>query len=218
VPSPKTPTQITSEFLVVGEGSGDASFIENLCKVRDIQGFQVEDARGESKFPEYLKGLPDRRGYERLKGILIVGDSDDSPDANFNQIKGYLKDAKMPQPNSHLALARRDGVTVCVALIPYNDGRAVRGCLDTLLLRYIEAEKRGFAGCIDAFRACINGSRRSNNQEDKFKLRCFIAAMYPEDPNLSITFAVLPSKGLIDLRHSTFDEIAAFLQGFQARC
>jgi hypothetical protein len=218
VKSPNTPAQISSEFLVVGEGSGDAAFIANLCRVRDIHGFQVEDARGESRFPEYLKGLLARSGYERVKGILIVGDSDDSPDDNFTKIRGYLRDAKLPHPNSPFTLAKRDGLTVCVMLLPYNNGNAVRGCLDTILLKEIEVRKAEFGRCIDTFRACINGSVRSRNQEDKFRLRCFVAAMYPEDPNLSITFAVSPSKGLVDLGHTTFDEIATFLQGFQARC
>lgn len=216
--TPKLPTPLTADLLIVGEGSGDASFIDYLCQVRHIQGFQIEDARGESKFPTYLNALKDRSGYERVKGILIVGDSDDSPDANFTKIRNYLKDAKLPQPNSPLTLAKRDGLTVCVMLLPYDNNGAIRGCLDTLLLRYIETEKPEFKECINKFRACIDGSERSNNQEDKFKLRCFIAALYAEDPNLAITFAVSPSKNLIDLNHSTFNEIAAFLTGFPALC
>jgi hypothetical protein len=211
---------LDKEYLIVGEGSGDESFIKNLCAVRNIQGFQTEDARGKDNFPVYLKGLAVRRGYEGVKGILIVGDSDDSPDENFNHIRNCFKDAKLPQPAAPLAVARhnRTSVAVCVMMIPYENGRAVRGCLDTLLLKYVEVARPEFMPHIAEFRKSVDGSNRPKNQEDKFKLRCFIAAAHPEDPGLTTTWAVNPSKGLIDLRHQTFDEIAAFVQGFPTLC
>jgi Protein of unknown function (DUF3226) len=217
VTTANAPSPLTGEFLAVGEGSGDAFFINHLCQVRDIPGFEVEDVRGGTKFITHLKGLKARRGYEHLKGILIVSDNDESPDENFKKIRNYLKDAKLPYPDRVLTVAKRDGLGVAVMMLPYTAGVPSRGCLDTLLLKSVEDQKRDLKICVDAYRTCM-AANRTGNQEDKFKLRCFIAAMHADDPNLALSFALSPSKGLIDLSHSSFDEIEAFLRGFPALC
>jgi hypothetical protein len=216
---PALPQLITSDFLVVGEGDGDASFIKNLCEVRGIPDFQVEDCRGESKFVLSLKSLTDRTGYDRLKGIIVVSDNDDAPDNNFLKIRGYLKDTKkLPPPDKPLTPVKRDTITVAVMMLPFDKGKTTRGCLETLLLRCIEPGQQDLINCIDAYRTCIDGSDRPKSHEDKFKLRCYIAAKHPDDPNLAVTFAVSPSKGLFDLNHSTFDEITDFLRKFPSLC
>jgi hypothetical protein len=212
------PSPIASDFLVVGEGSGDASFISHLCTARDIPGFQVEDARGESKFVTHIKGLKSRKGYGQLKGLLVVSDNDESPQANFGKIRNYLRDAKVPYPDTVLTPARRDEIAVVVMMLPFTlAGGPVRGCLETLLLQSLEDRQPGLKICVDAFSACMP-ERRTRNQEDKLRCRCFVAAMYAEDPNLALSWVVSPTKGLIDLSHSCFDEIVAFLRGFPGLC
>ncbi|MGA9569231.1 MAG: DUF3226 domain-containing protein [Candidatus Acidiferrales bacterium] len=212
-----TPSPITEEFLVVGEGSGDASFIDYLCRTRNISGFQVEDARGESKFVNHIKGLRSRTGYQRLKAVLVVSDNDESPNASFNKIRNYLKDAKVPYPETELSVARRDGLAFVVMMLPHVDGNSVRGCLETLLLQCIEANQPALKTCVDEFQTCMAGAR-TKNQTDKLRLRCFVAAMYAEDPNLALSFVLSPSKGLVDLHHSCFNEIATFLTNFPVLC
>ena len=216
---PTAPSPITSEFLIVGEGSGDASFIAHLCQVRGVTGFQIEDARGESRFVDHIKGLQSRRGYDRLKAMLVVGDNDDGPEDSFGRIRNYLKDAKVPYPDATLTVARRDreGLAVVVMMIPYEAGIPVRGCLETLLLRSLDDGQPRVKACVDGYRDCLGGAR-TRNQEDKLRLRCFVAAMHPEDPNLSLSFVVSPSKGIIDLNHRSFDEIYRFLAGFSNFC
>lgn len=215
----QTPSPITEDFLVVGEGTGDASFIGYLCRSRNISGFQVEDARGESKFVSHIKGLKSRRGYERLKAVLIVSDNDESPEASFTKIRNYLKDAKVPSPEAELTVARwtREGLAFVVMMIPHVDGKPVRGCLETLLLQSIEENQPALKACIDEFQTCM-AAARTKNQTDKLRLRCFVAAMYAADPNLALSFVVSPTKALVDLNHSCFNEIATFLTDFPAFC
>lgn len=216
--SADSPKPITSEFLIVGEGGGDASFVENLCQVRGVPGFQVEDARGESNFVERVKGMKSRKGFDRLKGILVVSDNDDGPEQSFKKIRNYLKDAKVPFPDAPLKAARREqnGLAVVVMMIPFEDGIAHKGCLETLLLKSIEGHE-AVRACIDAYSTCL-GAGRTRNQEDKLQMRCFVTAKYPEDPNLSLSHALSPSKGIIDLGHKCFDEIYAFLREFPKIC
>ena len=215
---PSRPTPISSDFVVVGEGDGDAYFIRNLCEARGIAGMQVEDARGDSKFPEFLRGLKDRTGFGRLRGLLVVSDNDDAPAENYKRIRGHLKDTKFPYADAPLQPARRDGFTVAVMMLPFTGvGGPTRGCLETLLLRAVEPANAAVARCIDAYRACIGGARTSN-QEDKFRMRCFIAALYRDDPNLSVSFATSQGKGLVNLGHKCFNEVADFLGSFPNLC
>ena len=151
---------------------------------------------------------------------LVVGDNDDSPDANFNQIRNYLKKGKLPYPNQPLQVGRigPNGLTVVVMMLPYTvAGGPTRGSLDTMLLTSVEENNSAIGVCIDAYRACISDGR-TKNEEDKFRLRCFLAALYAEDPNVSLQYAVSPSHNLIDLKHSCFDEISDFLGGLAQFC
>lgn len=213
------PSPLTEDFLVVGEGSGDASLINYLCRARNISGFQVEDARGESKFVNHIKGLKSRTGYERLKAVLVVSDNDESPEARFNEIRNYLKDANVPYPETELTVARRtrDGIAFVVMMIPHVDGRPARGCLETLLLQCIEENQPALKECVDGFQVCM-AAERTKNQTDKLRLRCFVAALHPTDPNLALSFVLSPTKGIVDLNHSCFDEIATFLTNLPVFC
>jgi hypothetical protein len=204
--------------MVVGEGDGDAFFIRNLCEARGIGGIQVEDARGNAKFPEFLRGLRDSTDFGRLKGLLIVSDNDDKPDDSYKRIRGHLKDTRFPYAEAPLRPARRDGITVVVMMLPFTaTGGPTRGCLETVLLQAVEPANVEVARCIDVHRECIAGAR-TRNQEDKFRMRSFIAALYKEDPNLSISFATSRDRGLVDLGHQCCNEIVDFLVGFPQLC
>ena len=79
--TPKLPKPLESEFLVVGEGTGDATLLKHLCHARGISHFQFEDVRGDTKFPVHLAGLMSHTG-KKLRGLLVVGDNDDAPMKN----------------------------------------------------------------------------------------------------------------------------------------
>jgi hypothetical protein len=214
---------ITRDFLVVGEGQGDAAFVRHLCAVRgiDTDNFQIEDAGGTGKFEAYIGGLRFRPNFDRTKGLLIVGDNDDSPDDNFGNIQNYLKKGKLPRPAHRLQVARHtaDGLAVVVMMLPYTiAGGATRGSLETLLLRSVNDGNPVIAGCVDVYRGCIPAAGRTKNQDDKFRLRCFLTALWVDDPNISLQYAISPAKHLIDLSHESFNEVAAFLQGFAHLC
>jgi hypothetical protein len=208
--------------LIVGEGKGDAAFLRYLCEVRgiDTTQFQIEEAGGSGNFESYIRGLPFRPNFDRARGLLIVGDNDDNPEVNHGEIKKHLKKAKLPYHNQSLQAARhnRDGLAVAVVMLPYtNAAGPSRGSLDTLILRAVASRHQATEACIDAFRACIQGAR-TPNQEDKFRLRCFFAALSLDDPNVSLQYAVSPSRNLVDLNHECFDELSAFLRGFPQMC
>ena len=222
-PPPDRIPPISRDFLIVGEGQGDAAFVRYLCATRkiDISNFQIEDAGGTGKFEAYISGLRFRPKFDLTKGLLIVGDNDDSPDENFSNIQNHLKKGKLPRPAQRLQVAKHtaDGLAVVVMMLPYTSGGgATRGSLETLLLKSVNDSYPAIGTCIDTYRGCIPAKGRTNNQEDKFRLRCFLTALWVDEPNISLQYAVSPSKELIDLNHECFNEVAAFLRGFANLC
>jgi len=223
VPAPDRIPPITNDYLIVGEGQGDSAFVKNLCDVRgvDLSNFQIEEAGGTGKFESYIGGLKLRPHFDRVKGLLIVGDNDDSPDENFGNIQNHLKKGKLPRPTQRLQVARHaaDSVAVAVMMLPYTiAGGATRGSLETLLLKSVNDSYPVIGACVDAYRRCIPPGGRTNNEEDKFRLRCFLAALWVHEPNISLQYAVSPSKHLINLNHECFNEVAAFLGEFVRMC
>jgi hypothetical protein len=218
--SPTPPQPIEKKYLIIGEGSGDARFMEHLCEARKIEGFQIEDARG-NEFLQRLSGLRDRTGFDGIKGILIVSDNDDEPAKSFIKIRRQIKQAKLPYPNKPLALARlsKNEFAIAVMMIPFTiAGGATKGCLETLFLQAIEPKNVSTGACVTNYRACIAGGGRTKNEEDKFRFRCFVSALHQKDPNLSTSFVASAKKGLIDLDLQCFDEIANWLKGFPNLC
>jgi uncharacterized protein DUF3226 len=213
---------LEKDYLIVGEGAGDAKFLRYLCDLHDLHDFQIEDVGGTSKFLSYFKGLSIRPNFERLKAILIVRDNDDSWENSFGELRKYLKKANLPEPTQPRQIKRfdhtPDGLAVVVLMIPFTvAGGETRGSLDTLLLRPIEENNAEVAACVGTFLACVNRPR-TKNEVDKFRLRCSVAALYPQDPNCAIQYVLSPDKNLVPLTHSCFEEIVAFLKGFVGFC
>jgi len=213
---------LTKDYLIVGEGKGDAAFVSYLCEARtiDVSDFQIEDAGGSGNFGDYIEGLRLRPNFDRAKGLLVIGDGDDRPEANFTRIRGHLKKGKLPFPNEPLHVARNGpgGLAVAVMMLPYTLAAGpLKGSLETILLTSVEQNNIAIGACIDAYHACV-GKGRTRNEEHKFRLRCFLAALFPEDPNISLQFALSPTRNLIDLNHPCFDEVADFFRGFAQLC
>lgn len=222
-PGPAPIAPLIRDFLILGEGKGDAAFVRHLCEVRgiDIVNFQIEDAGGSGNFEDYIGGLRFRPNFDGAKGLLVIGDNDDSPEENFNQIRNHLKKGKLPYANQPLQLARHrpDGLAVAVMMLPYTIANGpTRGSLDTLLLTSVDQHNAEIGACIDGYRKCIAAGSRTKNEEDKFRLRCFLAALSVHDPNISLQYAVSPSRRLVDLNHPCFNEIEGFLRGFPQLC
>jgi hypothetical protein len=210
------PVSLTEEYLIVGEGKSDVEFLRNLCDVRGIKGFQIEDARGKDNFKELPAGLKDATGFDKVRAILVVGDNDNDPSSSFETIRKYLMYAKLPCPDAPLQVARvrPSPLAVAVMMLPHSaPGQPQQGCLETVLLKYVEGAHVDLANCISEFRKCTNRPR-TGNEDDKFTMRCFVAALHATDPNLSMAFVTSSSKGLIDLTDQCFDRIGLFLRDF----
>ena len=207
---------VEKQILVVGEGKGDLAFLKYLCQHRNLTDFQLEEAGGTGKFPIYLQGLSSRSNFDSLQRLLVVADNDDTPDESFKRIRGYLKKADLPFPQEPLKIKRNhpDGLGTAVMMLPFKSATgSVKGCLESLLILAINDHKPEVKKCVDSYYDCVSGNW-TKFKEDKFRVRCSIAAMWPEDPNFGLQFALDPAKNMIPLSHSSFDEVVDFLKKF----
>jgi len=118
-------------------------------------------------------------------------------------------------PNNPLELAKRtNGFPVAVVMLPFRNGVVARGALETLLLAAATDNLPTPARCAADYCACINMHAWPQTAADKMRLRCMIAAAWPDDPNISLQWALSPNKNLIPLHHPCFDEIALWLTNF----
>jgi len=223
VPQPTAPQDITFPWLLVCEGFGDGEFFRHLCSARNITGFQIEHLTSHEKgqpsgsggFRRYLQGLSGRKGDP--KAVLIVADSDDEPDRNFDEIKKQIKKASLVPPDNPLEVKRQSaGPAIVVMMIPqHQPGQSAKGCLETLLLLSMIDHLPAMATCVDAYRKCVGMADWPVTKADKMKLRCMIAGHWMDDPNISLGYALSPTRAIIPLDHKCFDQTVEFLQSFE---
>jgi hypothetical protein len=225
--------EITQQFVIVGEGAGDAMFFNHLCAVHAIPGFQCLDAGGTGNFEQYLKDLPALTGFlKNCKILVIVGDNDDTPDDRFKEIRLAVKRASthlgrrspsivLPVPDNPFQIVKytTSDLRVVIAMLPFdaNENRT-KGCLETLLLQSASAKNPGIAACVPAFGTCIGVEGWPNGSHvDKFKLRAILAAAFPHDPNFGLQYALNPAHDVIPLTHIALDPIVRFLKALPGR-
>ena len=210
------PLAITKPVIIVGEGAGDAAFFQHLCALNQISNVQTVDARGTGKVEAFLKDLSSLTGFRDCKLIVLVGDNDNAPDDNFNDMRGRLKRAKLPFPNNPLEMTHytNSDVQSTIMMLPFDDlGNRKRGCLETLLIESAFAKLPTIADCIPDFGKCIGvGDWSQVSHVDKFRLRAFLSAAFPDDPNFALQWALDPAHNVIPLNHSCFEPIVNFLR------
>jgi len=218
-----TAPDITQPFLLVCEGFGDGEFFRHLCAERQITGFQIENLTSHQKgqpsgnggFRRYLQGLSGRKGSP--KAVLIVSDSDEEPDKNFDEIKRQIKKANLLAPDNPLEVKRQSAgpALVVMMLPPHEVGQSAKGSLETLLLASISHSLPTVASCAEIYRTCVGAADWPTTKADKMKLRAMIAGHWKADPNISLGYALSPPNGIIPLGHGCFDATADFLRNFE---
>lgn len=212
-----SPTPLRSEFLILGEGGRDVAFVKELITKRSIQtSIQVDLAGGQSGFKVRLEGYSALRGWDTLKGVLLISDNDASSKKSFQDVKGQLNDGGFPSPPRPLEIARKKGMPpLAVLMMPYPsiDGSS-EGCLETLTIPALEsADKTSFDHIRTLLTNCNVAAWPKKGSRDKVAVRCNISVRWPDDPMLGLQLAF--GKGLIPLDHQIFNDVAYILTSLQ---
>jgi hypothetical protein len=206
--------------LIVCEGDGDRSFVERLCACRSL-GFaftvaipRFGEPSGNTAFASMLAAQ--RAAAERPSTIILVADNDGDPAGSFRSVVNQIKAAgDYGIPTAPRQVARSAGFPdISVLMVPWDD---VPGAIETLCYEAAAKRRPELAACVERFVECIlpHSSGWSVTKLAKLRLRCFLAAACPQDPNTSLTYAWSRTPNdLIPLEHSCFDQIVSYLQTF----
>jgi hypothetical protein len=225
--------EIENPFVVVCEGSGDARFVFELLKIRQIEscsvGFPNEmDSRGGGKdaIGRYIESIFTWFTIHAafpLRGVLIVLDADDDPHSAFDLACKALRDAGLHAPKKAFAretVEPKEGnpVTVAVYLIPglLQNGEQETGTLEDILLTAAFEKNPQFQGCLDEFIDCIGKTPElKSNKKAKMRLSALVGASFPSNPWASVDKLLASSKNdLVPIDSIHFKPLGDFLAEF----
>jgi hypothetical protein len=207
------PTRLTSDRLLIGEGTRDSGFLEALCSYRGITGFQYGNVDGNTTFGslENIKILP---GYDKLSMLLIFADNDEAAGKSFAAIKQQLYDAALAAPAHPLQVARKkDSPPVAVVMMPFlGAGGSAEGCLETLLIPAIANAHPQQKACVDTLFLCVGADQwRTKSSRDKLIVRCTLSASCEDNPMCGHQQWYRASTNLVPFGDQIFDDIADLL-------
>lgn len=225
---------------MLSEGLADKAFLSKLTEARKLPRFDFpwpidreeaaasEDAKklyGRDQFVGMLKALD---GYltirpelqTQLKGVLIVTDARDGPEASFRHVCNQIRRVgRFGTPTKPLeATPGSDGrPAVGVMLIP----RAGRGSLETICLREMKAKLPKVAEAMEVYVRTkpIRVLKWSAEKRDKARLQCLIAATNESDPTVTLQRAFSGRSGrapIIDVKASCFRNVYRDIKAFCA--
>jgi hypothetical protein len=216
------PVELKEELVLLCEGPADQNCFRKLLEKRqDIPRFSMLDPKqhwGVSGFERSLTAIKgDRHAFLRLKGVLIVADSGDSPDDAFNQIKKQIISAQgYPVPSKPMEVAARinDHPAIAVMLLPDEN---TPGGLETLCVREMLERNPWAAECVETFLECGESTAHElpPEKKDKARYHCMVALTYPEDPSRAVSMAFKePPNPLISVESQCFADVERRLRKF----
>jgi hypothetical protein len=226
--------EIENPFVVVCEGSGDARFVFELLKTREVANCSVgypneKDAKGGGKdaIEAYLVAIstwfaihPDKN----LQGLMLLLDADDKPESAFRLACKAFKGAGFHIPSKayscESSIKSKDEfpANVAVYLIPgmMQSGEQETGTLEDILLRAAFAKNPLYEGCLDAFLGCIGKApEHQPNKRAKMRMSALVGASFPSNPWASVDKLLASSKNdLVPMNSQHFSDLADFLAKF----
>lgn len=205
--------EINKSRVIICEGKADVAFFDHLIPTKGLPQFQVLSADGKDGFERVLVALSAASRFDRISGILVVGDNDLNPPAAFRNIQRQIDAAGgYGVPNLPGEVARSTGFpAIVVMMVPWQERI---GCLETLLLEAVYDNQAELKACVDAYAACTHADAWNEVEQSKMKLQSLISAICRSDPNTSVSFAWNRTENIIPLDGFCFDQIAAFLGRF----
>src|SRR5262249_16806426 len=142
------------------------------------------DPGGRSGFESRLRGLRLQPGFDSVRGVVVVSDNDQNPNASFQEARSLIHNASFSSPNNPYAFAP-GSPPVAVILIPAQN---VNGQLETLCLTAISSAWPTQFHCAQTFATCIGiGAWANPNKRERATLRALISHICQRDPNSSLT-------------------------------
>lgn len=212
-------------WIILTEGESDKRFFDQIVRVRHIPNeFQVRfpDRAGEragggrSKFGPWLDVARETEPFIKgtIRGVLIVSDNDDVPQASFEEVQASLRSVeRIPIPDAERVVARIEGFPPLVILMLPT---GIPGTLETLCLQ-AAYHKWPIKDHLDKFTEQTNAHGWSVSMQSKMRLQTVIASTCEDRPDAGFSGHWRELEEFhVPLDHETFNELEAFLRGFGA--
>ncbi|MEJ8573807.1 DUF3226 domain-containing protein [Microbaculum marinum] len=214
--------------LILCEGNADEAFLRAIIRKRNLGDVSIRNTSdpdqtkvgGISRFGDLFLAITTFRGFENVTDILVVCDSDDDPEGNFNSICEQISRANtktMPPdifgiPEGYL-YPTQTAPSVKIMSIPWID---VRGNLECICCESA-MERSEHSEAMMNFAAATGALHwDSANSVGKFKMRALLAASNRQDPSIGIgkLWSNNDDDQFVPLGHSSFDKVADELMAF----
>ena len=215
--------ELKHELLIICEGKADENFIKKLIEVRideyDFPQFDILNTEGKDNFDKKLLSIKGNRHFENIRAILIMADSNDSPEETFKNICKQIEGIKKnyPIPSKLLEVKKVDNMpAICVMLLP-NEKEA--GSLETLCVEELKTKDNNIENCVNKFFACGEFKINEWNKEKqaKAKYASMVAVLNKDDPSKAVSYAFTSDKiksAMLDVSHACYSDVAKRISNF----
>lgn len=207
----RDPFQISSDLLLLHEGTADLKVLGALMRHAGIQGYQPIEVGGHSKLRALLKALVLSPHFKNsipvvghpVRALAVVLDAETDAAATFQSVRDALVAAGLPVPGTAGEIAQGP-LKVGVFLVPDNRSS---GKIETLCLESVRDDPAW--SCLDAFFSCVSerGGVLPNNIE-KARAQAFLSTR--ANPALPVGLAA--DEGYWRLEHAAFQSLVTFLR------
>jgi hypothetical protein len=194
--------------MIICEGPEDVILFQtiarNLGKRLHIEhtGHSRRAAGGNTKFSGKLLGLRIANGFEKVRHLLIVTDSDDDPVGSFAAIQAQIDRAGFGPAPERPFEKRGSGPSVTIVMIPPDGGA---GDLEAICSEVAKAVHPNAASEVDRAMVFLEKTEWSASRRRKAWLRVFLAANHA-DPFVPLGTAVddRGARALFPIDHACF--------------
>ena len=194
---------VIKERKILGvEGIDECNFFESFFSFHNINGVQIINLEGKSKFNSKIRDLTNIPGFENVIQIGLVRDSDNSnPQDIFVSINNDLKKLNLSRPKQLSQFS--EGVpSIGIFIMPNNSDY---GMLEDLCLKSISTHA---VSCIDEFFDCCSVKPKECS---KAKIQCYLSTRDPLVKSLGLG----AQNNHLDYKNPTFDKIKKFIINFK---
>jgi len=225
------PKNLTETTLILCEGKGDERFLTHLLESRNVTGFQTAfpearkdddgnliagaGAYGRGGFWYELDALKTVRGFEALRNVVIVTDSDNDPVVSFREVQDQITRAQEYGVPSALLRPSSRNVTCPPVIVKTIPGEGEQGNLETLILRAVPDYFGDELACLAEYERCTGHvAGWTLNKQSKMRLQCIVSAVCKNDPTCGMVNLWSKTNRVFRpmLAHTCFNPLVDFLR------
>jgi hypothetical protein len=223
----RPPRRIEKPFLLLCEGAHDRHFFDQLLQHRSISDFMIASnygisgISGNSAFGNSLSALTAITDFDRLRGIVLVTDSDLDPQHAFDNVQQQIIDAaeilgpsarKYPVPTAALDIAFGHPALVVITIPDIKKP----GNLETFMLEAVQSEAPLELHCVQQFSQCVGAEKWPVTGQSKLLMKALVISKSKNEPDISLAkiWESRETNQIVPLQSRVFNPFCVFLRHF----